>query len=115
MESLIGIYQLLQNTTTITTTTTNDDSTSVERKKNLSILVLDYKLASKGYKMPYQLNQLISTYKNLIYQGNTNLILMGDSAGGNLAITFLQHLRLTTTTTTTTTTIALQIYLILKV
>ncbi|KGU05774.1 hypothetical protein MEQ_04303 [Candida albicans P87] len=99
MESLIGIYQLLQNTTTITTTitttTTNDDSTSVERKKNLSILVLDYKLASKGYKMPYQLNQLISTYKNLIYQGNTNLILMGDSAGGNLAITFLQHLRLT--------------------
>ena len=33
MESLIGIYQLLQNTTTITTTTTNDDSTSVERKK----------------------------------------------------------------------------------
>ena len=38
--------------------------------------------------MPYQLNQLISTYKNLIYQGNTNLILMGDSAGGNLAITF---------------------------
>ena len=59
MESLIGIYQLLQNTTT----TTNDDSTSVERKKNLSILVLDYKLASKGYKMPYQLNQLISTYK----------------------------------------------------
>ncbi|CAX41717.1 esterase/lipase, putative [Candida dubliniensis CD36] len=78
IESLLSIYHVLD----------------APKKSNLSILVLDYKLASRGYKIPYQLTQLIETYINLVNDGNTNMMLMGDSAGGNLALTFLQHLRL---------------------
>lgn len=63
-------------------------------QKKTSFLLLDYKLASAGYPLPYQLNQLADTYKKLTEEdGNSNIILMGDSAGGNLAIGFLQHLK----------------------
>ncbi|EMG48027.1 Esterase/lipase, putative [Candida maltosa Xu316] len=63
-------------------------------KEKTSILILDYKLASRGYTVPTQLMQLTETYTNLANQGHTNIILFGDSAGGHLAITFTQHLRL---------------------
>lgn len=64
------------------------------KQRNLSILILDYKLTSHGYPIPHQLTQLLETYTNLVKQGNENFLLMGDSAGGNLAITFTQYLRL---------------------
>ncbi|KAI5956387.1 hypothetical protein KGF54_000862 [Candida jiufengensis] len=78
LESLLSIYYLLDK----------------ENQSNLSILHLDYKLASNGHILTTQLYQLAETYKKLTEEdGNSNIILMGDSAGGNLAITFLQYLK----------------------
>lgn len=77
MESILALYQLVVP----------------EKRKRLSILHLDYKLACDGYPLPYQLNQFAHTYSNLTEKdGNSNIILLGDSAGGNIAITFLQKI-----------------------
>lgn len=78
IESIVSIYHLVDK----------------PKRDKLSIMILDYKLASKGYPVPYQLGELVDTYSNLVKEGNNNFILMGDSAGGNLAIIFLQYLRL---------------------
>jgi len=65
-----------------------------DKQSRLSILHLDYKLASHGHKFPTQMNQLHETYLNLVTnEGNTNIILMGDSAGGNLSLGYLQFLK----------------------
>ncbi|EMG46435.1 hypothetical protein SBY92_002628 [Candida maltosa Xu316] len=66
-------------------------------RARLSILFLDYKLASQGYPVPYQLHELTESYKKLVDEGSQNIILMGDSAGGNLALTFLQQIKSNTT------------------
>lgn len=76
-EALLSIYHLLP--------------LHVQRK--LSVLHLDYKLASYGYPITNPLHDLLLTYTNLVNQGNKNIILCGDSAGGHLAIVFLQYLR----------------------
>ncbi|KAI5964266.1 uncharacterized protein KGF55_002208 [Candida pseudojiufengensis] len=78
LESLISIYHLLEPS----------------KKSKLSILHFDYKLACRGAIVTTQLYQLVETYKKLTeIDGNSNIILMGDSAGGHLAITFLQYLK----------------------
>lgn len=61
-------------------------------QSKLSILFLDYKLNSKGYKVPHQLGQLHETYGKLLLEGNKNLMLCGDSAGGNLSVGYTQYL-----------------------
>ncbi|CAK9441695.1 uncharacterized protein LODBEIA_P55630 [Lodderomyces beijingensis] len=59
-----------------------------------SILHLDYKLACHGYTVPTQLYQLSDVYEKLtVRDGNSNIVLMGDSAGGVLAVSFLQYLK----------------------
>ncbi|KAK6460202.1 membrane protein [Scheffersomyces coipomensis] len=64
-------------------------------RSKVSILLLDYKLACRGYTMPNQLNELHQTYKRLAFEeGYTNISFIGDSAGGNLAVTYLQYLKL---------------------
>lgn len=65
-----------------------------EQQKKTSILFLDYKLVSHGFPFPTQLKQLEETYNKLVASGTTNLILMGDSAGGHLAISYTQYLKL---------------------
>ncbi|KAK6457080.1 uncharacterized protein RJT20DRAFT_127210 [Scheffersomyces xylosifermentans] len=77
VQSVLSIYQLVDK----------------EKRDKLSVLFLDYKLASNGYKLPYQLAQLHQTYTSLARDGNTNIIFMGDSAGGNLAVGYLQRLK----------------------
>ncbi|KAI3403274.2 hypothetical protein KGF56_003862 [Candida oxycetoniae] len=78
LESLLGIYHFLEP----------------EKKKTLSILHFDYKLACRGHIVTTQLYQLAKTYEKLtVEDGNTNIIFMGDSAGGHLAVTFLQYLK----------------------
>lgn len=77
IEGLLTIYNLIE----------------FENREKLSILFLDYKLASKGYNIPYQLNQLMETYSNLINSGNDNIITLGDSAGGTLTTGLLQTLK----------------------
>lgn len=63
-----------------------------EKQRKTSILLLDYKLASNGAKFPEQLGQLDAVYKTLVARGNTNIVLMGDSAGGHLAICYTRQL-----------------------
>lgn len=78
LESLLATYMLVKP----------------EKRKHLSILLLDYKLASQGHPIPCQLNQLHETYLDLTKKQRRNhVILMGDSAGGNLALSFLQLLK----------------------
>ncbi|EGW32191.1 uncharacterized protein SPAPADRAFT_66837 [Spathaspora passalidarum NRRL Y-27907] len=77
LESVLAIYHLL----------------SPEKRRKLSVLHLDYKLAAQGYPVATQMYQLAETYARLVAVGNTNFVLMGDSAGGHLAITFLQFIR----------------------
>ena len=64
-----------------------------EKRKKTSILVLDYSLTCHGHYVGTQLHELAATYTKLASEGNNNFVLMGDSAGGNLAITFLQFLK----------------------
>ncbi|RCK65002.1 putative steryl acetyl hydrolase mug81 [Candida viswanathii] len=77
IESLLSSYYLLEP----------------RNREKVSILFIDYKLASKGCHVPQQLDQVVETYGRLVSEGNNNFITMGDSAGGNLAITFLQRLK----------------------
>ncbi|ABN67129.2 hypothetical membrane protein [Scheffersomyces stipitis CBS 6054] len=65
-----------------------------KKREKLSILLLDYKLCSSGYQFPYQRHQLHSTYQKLTKsEHNTNINFIGDSAGGNLAVIYLQLLK----------------------
>lgn len=77
LQAILSIYKLLEE----------------QHQKKVSILHLSYKLTSKGFLMPYQLLQLFQTYLKLIDNGYRNIILLGDSAGGNLAVTFCQYLK----------------------
>lgn len=77
VESMLSMYKLLDK----------------DKQKRLSILLLDYKLTSHGYKVPYQLGQLHETYLKLVDAGNSHIILAGDSAGGNLSIGYTQYLK----------------------
>jgi len=77
LESILAAYKL-----------TNNDV-----QRNLSVLYLDYQLACDGHLMPYQLHQLHETYTELVEKGYKRIILVGDSAGGNLAITYCQYLK----------------------
>lgn len=77
IESVLSMYHLLNE----------------EKRKKTSILVLDYRLACHGYLVGTQLYELAATYNKLALAGNTNIVLMGDSAGGNLAIAFAQYLK----------------------
>lgn len=74
--SLVTVYKLLDK----------------DVQSKLSILYIDYKLTSHGYKMPYQMAQLHETYTKLVLEGNKTMYLGGDSAGGNLSIGYTQYL-----------------------
>lgn len=67
-------------------------SNSIDNNKKVSFLFLDYDLISAGQKFPRQLRQLHSVYQKLVEEGNTNLILFGDSAGGHLSISYTEYL-----------------------
>lgn len=62
-------------------------------KMKLLVLFLDYKLALEGYTIPCQLTQLHQTYSRLVSEGAETIYLMGDLAGGNLAMAYLQYLK----------------------
>lgn len=58
----------------------------------LSILILDYSLAPE-MQYPQQLCEAALLYKSLVdTEGCSNIMLIGDSAGGNLAIELLAHI-----------------------
>lgn len=61
--------------------------------KKISVLILDYTLTSQGARYPKQCNEVFEVYQQLLAQDYKNIIVMGDSAGGNLTMTLLQDLR----------------------
>ncbi|WPK24815.1 hypothetical protein PUMCH_002106 [Australozyma saopauloensis] len=77
IKSVLSVYRLLD----------------YEKRRRTSILFLDYNLISEGYPFPHQLHQLHKTYSKLVSEKNDNIILMGDSAGGHLSISYTQFLR----------------------
>lgn len=64
-----------------------------EKRKKTSILFLDYTLIGRNVSIPTQLMELHETYTKLLDEGYTNIILMGDSAGGHLSISYTQYLK----------------------
>lgn len=58
-----------------------------------SFLFLDYDLLSPNHKLPRQVHQLDNVYSQLVKDGYSNIILMGDSAGGHLDITYTEYIR----------------------
>ncbi|ODQ80951.1 hypothetical protein BABINDRAFT_160387 [Babjeviella inositovora NRRL Y-12698] len=58
----------------------------------LSILLVDYSL-SPEVLFPGAINQVAHIFHKLVVQeGNTNIWLMGDSAGGNMCVVLLKHI-----------------------
>lgn len=64
-----------------------------EKRNRVSVLILDYDLASAGALFPRQLQQAYDTYTKLLEDGFTDIGVMGDSAGGHLTLTLLQQLK----------------------
>lgn len=64
------------------------------QKMSTSVLMVDYRLAP-AYPFPAALEDCLKTYRWLLAQGipAQNIVLAGDSAGGNLAITSMMSLR----------------------
>lgn len=77
VQSILSVYHLLDP----------------EIQRKTSILFLDYKLVSEGYPFPTQLYQLDETYNKLLQEGNKNIVLLGDSAGGHLSIAYTIYLQ----------------------
>ncbi|KAI5967882.1 hypothetical protein CANMA_002650 [Candida margitis] len=77
IESVLSFYHLLDE----------------EKKKKTSVLIQEYGLVGTGNLVGSQLYEFVATYDKLAAEGNDNIVLMGDSAGGNLAIVFLQYLK----------------------
>lgn len=76
-EALIATYLLL----------------SRAKREKVSILILDYRLACHEYTFPCQMNDLYLVYYQ-VRESCSRIGLMGDSAGGNLAVGFTQYLKL---------------------
>ncbi|CAK7898086.1 hypothetical protein CAAN3_03S08834 [[Candida] anglica] len=66
---------------------------SRESNPNLSVLIVDYSLTTTGSKYPQQVNECGQIYDQLVREGNTNIAVMGDSAGGNLSLALLYYLQ----------------------
>jgi monoterpene epsilon-lactone hydrolase len=64
------------------------------RRMGIRVLAVDYRLAPE-HPFPAALEDCVTTYRWLLKQGVTarNLVVAGDSAGGNLTITTLMKLR----------------------
>jgi monoterpene epsilon-lactone hydrolase len=64
------------------------------RKMSVRILMVDYRLAPR-YPFPAALDDCATAYRWLLKQGISaqNIVVAGDSAGGNLTITLLMKLR----------------------
>lgn len=61
-------------------------------KKEVSILLVDYSLTHTGAKFPKQYDEVVSIYEQLVSDGNTNISIFGNSAGGTLALNLAQYL-----------------------
>lgn len=65
----------------------------LSKRKRVSILILDYRLACNGHTFLAQMEDLYELYYQLA-NSSSRIGLLGDSAGGNLAVGFTQYLQL---------------------
>jgi acetyl esterase/lipase len=63
-----------------------------DHEKPVSILIADYSLTTANFAFPQQFKEIGYLYNKLVEEGNTNIVVIGDSAGGNLSLNLLQHL-----------------------
>lgn len=57
-----------------------------KKREKLSVLVVDYSVSADGYHFPTQLHETLQTYRKLADDKYKKIHLIGDSAGGNLAL-----------------------------
>ncbi len=69
-------------------------TSTISKQCGIPFLLVDYGLAPE-YKFPFALHQVISVYKVLLSEGYdaNHIAIAGDSAGGGLALSFLQYCR----------------------
>lgn len=82
-----------------------------EHDVELSILLMDYSLTCMGYTYPTQINETNEVYDKLVADGYTNIVVVGDSAGGNLAANLLADLNTRKTAVWPKGTVAISPYL----
>lgn len=63
-----------------------------EVRKNVSILVLDYSTTVDNCVYPTQIHETLVVYQQLVLKGYNNIVLLGDSAGANLALSVTRFL-----------------------
>lgn len=63
-----------------------------EVRNNVSILVLDYSTTVDNCVYPTQIYETLIVYQQLVRKGYKNIVLLGDSAGGNLALSVTRFL-----------------------
>lgn len=61
--------------------------------KEPSILIVDYSLTFQDKRFPVQIEQSNYVYDKLVSEGNTNIVVFGDSAGGNLTLNLAHHIQ----------------------
>lgn len=62
------------------------------QRQNLLIAVLDYSLTCHYKQYPTQIHEAMATYRNLVGAGYSRIILLGDSAGTNLACAMARYI-----------------------
>lgn len=67
-------------------------SYKVEHGVDISILLVDYSLTAHGATYPTQINEANEIYDRLVSDGYRNIIILGESAGGNLVLNTLAYL-----------------------
>ena len=60
--------------------------------RHISVVVADYGLTSEHVTFPTQGDQVGAVYRQLLEDGYENIVVMGDSAGGNLSLTLLHYI-----------------------
>lgn len=65
---------------------------SKEYHRLISVVIADYGLTSEGVVFPTQYEQAGAVYKKLLDDGYSNIVVMGDSAGGNLSLALLDYI-----------------------
>ncbi len=65
-----------------------------EAANNARVVILDYKTVLDGAEFPKPLHEAVHLYKWILEQGyeGKDIIVAGDSAGGNLALTLIEYL-----------------------
>ncbi|KAF0701165.1 Aste57867_8316 [Aphanomyces stellatus] len=82
---------------TCTASTNAEGVTSIQTAlakmgKSVRVLALEFSLAPEA-KFPTQVNQALAAYEYLVYESSKPVILLGDSAGGNLVLSLLLTLQ----------------------